>query len=109
MKKNDYDSDNKLNNTSSFLKEMDLFDDNHDIPYDVFRVVKVAVKEERGWNGYYNNNIVFSISESKISVRERDFLNTLEGSRLLLDCIKRKINTTSKIKSEIKLALNKIA
>lgn len=109
MKKNDYDSDNKLNNTSSFLKEMDLFDDTHDISYDVFRVAKVASKEGGCWNGYYNNSIVFSISESKISVRERDFLNTLEGSRLLLDCIKRKINTASKIKSEIKLVLNKSA
>ena len=91
---------------ASSKDDLELFDEKTaKIKADLFEVKRLSGKEER-WKITKNGKLMFTLEGSKISVKEKKFLNSKEGFLFLLNQSKIGIQSLNdlrkKIKSEIK-------
>src|ERR1035437_1841017 len=102
------EEDHKIKNLPfSFNKfDHDLYQEDDDITYPIFRVKRIATsnKIER-WKFYQDSKVVFTLEGSKISKKEKEFLRTIDGVNFLLVECKKGIKSLNSLKIEIKKKL----
>ena len=83
--------------------EHDLFYEENDTVNKIIRVKKFTMPNKGvKWKIFIDNKIIFVIEGTKISKKERLFLQTVEGFSFMLSMAKNGIESMSHFKSEIK-------
>jgi len=107
---NEIDTDSKSSGTKHILSkfEYDLYKEEEDIQLPIIRVKYFSLpnKGER-WKVFENNAVVFVIEGSKLNVKEKEFLRTIDGANFLIGQQKLGIKSFSRLKAEIKKRLKK--
>jgi hypothetical protein len=86
----------------------DLFKEEDAVATPVIRVkhIRSSDKVER-WRIFNNNKNIFTLDSTKISKKEKEFLQSVEGVQFLLSYSKSDSLTISGLKKEMKAKLNK--
>lgn len=86
--------------------EYDLYHEEDDIPNKVIRVKRFSLpnKGER-WKIFEDTKVVYTLEGAKLTVKEREFLHTIDGLNFLIAQYKQGIASFSALKNEIKKAL----
>lgn len=93
-------------NLSKF--EFDLYHEEDDIAEKVIRVKRVSMPNKgEKWKIMVDNKLIFTIESSKISKKEREFLQTVEGFNFILSQAKADIKSLNGFKTELKKVLDK--
>lgn len=97
---------NSKYNLSKF--EHDLYHEEDDIAEKVIRVKSVSMPNKgQKWKIFDDNKIIFIIESTKISKKEREFLQTIEGFNFIITQAKGGLSSFNKFKIELKKRLNK--
>lgn len=83
--------------------EYDLYHEDENIVEKIIRVKRISPssKNEK-WKISENNRIIFTVEGNKLSIRERDFLKTVDGFNFLIAQAKIGIKSLSFLKNEMK-------
>jgi SMC interacting uncharacterized protein involved in chromosome segregation len=102
----EYKDSNLKYNLSKF--EHDLYHEEDDISEAVIRVKRVSMpnKGER-WKVMHDNKVTFTIESPKISKKEREYLQTLEGFNFILARAKIGIKSLNSFRTELKKEIDK--
>ena len=94
------DQNNKFN-LNKF--ELNLFYDEKNVAEKVLRVKRFSLpgKGEK-WKIFEDNKVVFTLEGNKLTVKEKDFLRTVDGFNFLLSKYKEGIKSFNALKQEIK-------
>jgi hypothetical protein len=93
-------------NLSKF--EYDLYHEEDDIAEKVIRVKRMSMPNKgEKWKVMNDNKIVFTIESNKVSKKERDFLQTIEGFNFILCQAKVGIKSLNSFKNELKKVIGK--
>lgn len=86
--------------------EYDLYHEEDDVPTKVIRVKRFALpnKGER-WKIFEDTKVVYTLEGAKLTIKEREFLHTIDGLNFLIAQYKQGIASFSALKNEIKKAL----
>jgi len=92
---------NQHYNLSKF--EYDLYHEEDDIAEKVIRVKRVSLpnKGER-WKVFSDNKIIFTIEGNKLSKKEKEFLQTIDGVNFILTHAKSGFTSFNKFRVELK-------
>lgn len=88
-------------NLSKF--EYDLYHEEDDVAEKVIRVKRVTMpnKQEK-WKVMTDNKVIFIIEGTKLSKKEREFLNTVDGFNFILKQAKLDIKSFNSFKNDLK-------
>ncbi len=89
--------------------EYDLYHEEDDVPAKVIRVKRFTLpnKGER-WKIFEDNKVVYTLEGSKLTIKEREFLHTVDGINFLITQYKQGIASFSALKNENKKALTPV-
>ncbi len=91
-------------NLSKF--EFDLYHEEFDVSEPVIRVKRVAMPNKgQKWKIMLDTKVVFTIESSKISKKEREYLETVEGFNFILSQAKIGIKSLNSFRTELKKIL----
>lgn len=83
--------------------EYDLYHEEDDISLPVIRVKKFNLpNKDKRWKIMVDNKLIFTIEGSKISKKEKDYLETIDGFNFILNQAKIGIKSLNSFRSEIK-------
>jgi hypothetical protein len=90
--------------------DYDLYKEEDDVAEKVIRVKRITLpnKGER-WKVFCDNKIVFVIEGNKLSKKEKQFLQTIQGVNFILAFAKAGFTSISKLRAEIKDKLERAA
>ena len=99
--------DNNLKyNLSKF--EYDLYHEEDDKAEKVIRVKRVSMPNKgEKWKVMDDNKLIFTIESSKVSKKEREYLQTIEGFNFILAQAKTGIKSLNGFRKELKETLDK--
>jgi hypothetical protein len=99
---------NSRYNLSKF--EYDLYHEEDDVAEKVIRVKRVSLpnKGER-WKVMNDNKLIFTIEGSKISKKEKEYLQTADGFNFILSQAKIGIKSLNNFRSELKKVIGRLA
>ena len=86
--------------------EYDLYHDNLNTVEKVIQVKKNSSSKTDKWKILENNKVLFSIDGEDLSIKEREFLKTVEGFQLLINLGKTGFKSIKSLKSDIKHLLS---
>jgi len=97
----DYKDQGSKYNLNKF--EYDLYHEEDNIPEKVIRVKRFSMpnKGER-WKIFEDNKVIFIIEGSKLTSKQREFLQTIEGVNFLIEQFKSGIKSFNALKNKIK-------
>jgi len=87
--------------------EFSLFKEEDNIVHKVLRVKRISNSKEEKWKIFEDNKVLWVLDGEKLSLKEKNFLRTVDGMNLLLSQYKKNETTISAIKKEIKKYNNK--
>ncbi len=88
--------------------EYDLYHEEDDISEKVIRVKRVFMPNNgEKWKVMNDTKIIFTIESTKISKKEREFLQTIDGFNFILSQAKTGIKSLNGFRAELKKVLNK--
>jgi hypothetical protein len=97
----DFKDQNMKYSLSKF--EHDLYHEEDDKAEKVIRVKRVAMPNKgEKWKVMTDNKLVFTIESTKISKKEREFLQTVEGFNFILSKAKVGIKSLNSFRTELK-------
>jgi SMC interacting uncharacterized protein involved in chromosome segregation len=97
----EYKDPNLKYNLSKF--EYDLYHEEDDIAETVIRVKRISMPNKGDkWKVMHDNRLIFTIESTKISKKEREYLQTLEGFNFILKQAKQGIKSLNSFCSELK-------
>lgn len=97
---------NQKYNLSKF--EFDLYHEEDDKVEKVIRVKRVSMPNKgEKWKIMNDSKIIFTIESTKISKKERDYLQTVDGFNFMLSQAKQGIKSLNSFKNELKKNLDK--
>lgn len=83
--------------------EFDLFIEENHVPQKVLRIKRVSSPNKgEKWKIFEDTKVVFTLDGSKITIKEKEFLRTVDGINFLLDQYKQGIKSFNALKQEIK-------
>lgn len=86
--------------------EMDLYHEEYDVAEKVISVKRVSLPNNGvKWKISENNKVMFVVEGSKLTKKEREFLQTAEGFNFLITQFKTGIKSFNALKTEIKKKL----
>jgi hypothetical protein len=89
--------------------DFDLYHEEDDIANKVIRVQKVPMPNKgKKWKITSDNKLIFIIEGNKISKKEREFLQTIDGFNFILSQAKIGIKSLNSFRNELKKILDKI-
>lgn len=90
--------------------EYDLYHEEDDVAEQVIRVKRVSMpNREEKWKVMSDNKLIFTIESPKISKKEREFLQTIDGFNFILGQAKTGIKSLNSFRNELKKKLDQIA
>jgi hypothetical protein len=93
-------------NLSKF--EYDLYHEEDDIAEKVIRVKRVSMPNKgEKWKVMHDTKVIFTVESTKISKKEREFLQTIEGFNFILSQAKTGIKSLNSFKTALKKVFNK--
>jgi hypothetical protein len=99
---------NQRYNLSKF--EFDLYHEELDVSEKVIRVKKVSMPNKgQKWKIMIDTKVIFVIEGSKISKKEREYLETVEGFNFILTQAKAGIKSLNSFRNELKSILEPAA
>jgi len=102
----EYKDSNLKYNLSKF--EYDLYHEEDDVSEPVVRVKRVSMPNKgEKWKVMNDNKIVFTIESTKISKKEREYLQTIEGFNFILAQAKIGIKSLNSFRTELKKTIDK--
>jgi hypothetical protein len=88
--------------------EYDLYHEEDDVAEKVIRVKRVSMPNKgEKWKVMNDNKIIFIIESTKISKKEREYLQTVDGFNFILSQAKTGIKSLNSFKSALKKNFNK--
>jgi hypothetical protein len=88
-------------NLSKF--EYDLYHEEDDIAEKVIRVKRVAMPNKgEKWKFFHDSKVVFTVEGPKLSKKEREYLQTVNGFNFMLAQAKFGVDSLVKFKKELK-------
>jgi len=88
--------------------EYDLYHEEDDISERVIRVKRVSMPNKgEKWKIMNDNKVVFTIESGKISKKEREYLQTVEGFNFVLAQAKTGIKSLNSFRNELKKIIDK--
>ena len=100
----EFKEQNQKYNLSKF--EFDLYNEECDVAEPVIRVRRVSMPNKgEKWKVMLDNKLVFSIESPKISKKEREYLQTVEGFNFILSQAKKGIKSLNSFRTELKKVL----
>jgi len=83
--------------------EYDLYKEEDDIPQKIIRVKRFSMPNKgEKWKIFEDNKVVFILDGTKLTVKEKVFLRTVEGVNFLIAQFKDGIKSINALKKEIK-------
>lgn len=83
--------------------DYDLYHDTDDIAFPVIRVKRVNMPNNgEKWKVMSDNKVIFIIEGNKVSKKEREFLETVEGFNFILSQAKNGIKSLNGFRAELK-------
>lgn len=82
--------------------EFDLFHEEDNVVHRLIRVKRFANSKDEKWKIFDDNKVLLIIEGQKLTLKEREFLRTVDGSKWLLSKAKEGIKSLNYLKSEIK-------
>lgn len=102
----EYKDSNLKYNLSKF--EYDLYHEEDDISEPVVRVKRVSMPNKgEKWKVMHDNKIIFTVESTKISKKEREYLQTIEGFNFILAQAKTGIKSLNSFRMELKKIIDK--
>lgn len=102
----EYKDSNLKYNLSKF--EYDLYHEEDDISEPVVRVKRVSMPNKgEKWKVMHDNKIIFTVESTKISKKEREYLQTIEGFNFILAQAKTGIKSLNSFRTELKKIIDK--
>jgi SMC interacting uncharacterized protein involved in chromosome segregation len=97
------------NSKYTFSKfEYDLYHEEDDIAEKVIRVKRSSMPNKgEKWKVMQDNKVIFTIESTKISKREREYLQTVEGFNFILAQAKTGIKSLNSFRTELKKTISK--
>lgn len=102
------DFENKGQNVKYILSKFDyeLFDEESNIPSSAIRVKRISLPNKcEKWKIFIDNKNIFTIEGTKISVKEKEFLRTVDGVNFLISSAKSGIKSLNSLRVEMKKIL----
>jgi hypothetical protein len=97
----EFKEQNQKYNLSKF--EFDLYHEEYDVAEQVIRVRRAAMPNKgEKWKVMIDNKLVFTIESTKISKKEREYLQTIEGFNFILAQAKIGIKSLNSFRTELK-------
>lgn len=104
----EYKDSNLKYNLSKF--EYDLYHEEDDVSETVVRVKRVSMPNNgEKWKVMHDNKVTFIIESTKISKKEREYLQTIEGFNFILAQAKVGIKSLNSFRTELKKVIEKKA
>ena len=104
----EFKDQNQKYNLSKF--EFDLYHEEDDIAEKIIRVKRVAMPNKgEKWKVMSDNKLVFTVEGDKLSKKEREYLQTVDGFNFILAQAKVGIKSLNAFKTELKKVLTKKA
>src|SRR5208282_4877737 len=101
----DFKDANLKYNLSKF--EYDLYHEEDDISETVVRVKRVSMPNKgEKWKVMHDNKVTFIIESTKISKKEREYLQTIEGFNFILARAKTGIKSLNSFRTELKKVID---
>jgi SMC interacting uncharacterized protein involved in chromosome segregation len=98
--------DSNRYNLSKF--EYDLFHEEDNISLPIIRVKRIPLPNKgEKWKVMHNNTVTFIIESPKISKKEREYLQTIEGFNFILAQAKVGIKSLNSFRTELKKTIDK--
>ena len=83
--------------------DYDLYHEEDDVSLPVVRVKRVALPNKgEKWKVMHDNKVIFTIESTKISKKEREYLQTIEGFNFILGRAKTGIKSLNSFRTELK-------
>lgn len=104
-----HEEEHKDNNSKFGLNkfDFDLYHEEDDKAEKVIRVKRVSMPNKgEKWKVMSDNKLIIVIEGTKISKKEREFLQTIDGFNFLLQQAKKGIKSLNSLKNEIKNVIN---
>lgn len=102
----EYKDSNLKYNLSKF--EHDLYHEEDDVSEPVVRVKRVSMPNKgEKWKVMHDNKIIFTVESTKISKKEREYLQTIEGFNFILAQAKIGIKSLNSFRTELKKTIDK--
>ena len=99
----DFKDSNKYN-LSKF--EYDLYHEEDDVSEKVVRVKRVSMPNKgEKWKVMQDNKVTFTVESNKISKKEREYLQTIDGFNFILARAKTGIKSLNSFRTELKKAI----
>jgi hypothetical protein len=97
----EFKEQNQKYNLSKF--EFDLYHEEYDVSEKVIRVKRVSMPNKgEKWKVMIDNKLIFTIESPKISKKEREYLQTVEGFNFILAQAKTGIKSLNSFRVELK-------
>lgn len=104
----EFKDQNQKYNLSKF--EFDLYHEEYDVAEKVIRVKRVSMPNKgEKWKVMTDNKVIFVIEGTKVSKKEREFLETVEGFNFILAQAKVGIKSLNSFRVELKKFIDKKA
>lgn len=87
-------------NLSKF--EYDLYHDEDNIIEKIIRIKRLSSPGNEKWKIFENNKTMITIEGVKLSIKEREFLRSVDGVKFLINQYKNGIKSFASLKAEIK-------
>lgn len=102
----EFKDQNQKYNLSKF--EFDLYHEEDDVAEKVIRVKRVSMPNKGDkWKVMQDNKIIFTIESTKISKKEKEYLQTVEGFNFILSQAKTGIKSLNSFRTELKKIIGK--
>lgn len=102
----EFKDQNQKYNLSKF--EFDLYHEEDDVAEKVIRVKRVSMPNKgEKWKIINDNKVIFTVESTKISKKEREYLQTVEGFNFMLSQAKQGIKSLNSFRNELKKNINK--
>lgn len=102
----EYKDSNLKYNLSKF--EYDLYHEEDDVSEPVIRVKRVSMPNKgEKWKVMQDTKVVFTVESTKISKKEREYLQTIEGFNFILAQAKVGIKSFNSFRTELKKVIEK--
>lgn len=102
----EFKDQNQKYNLSKF--EFDLYHEEDDVAERVIRVKRVAMPNKGDkWKVMNDNKVIFTIESTKVSKKEREYLQSVEGFNFMLAQAKIGIKSLNAFRTELKKVIGK--